>query len=110
MPDSCFEPERRFTILRDIFDSLSEHIAVLDHTGRIVDANASWRRFAAENSAEDQCRIEGENYIEVCENATGAFSEDARAAAAGIRAVLAGETPFFRFEYPCRRRSRSAGS
>lgn len=46
MPDSCFEPERRFKILRDIFDSLSEHIAVLDHTGRIVDANASWRRFA----------------------------------------------------------------
>ena len=47
MPDSCFEPERRFKILRDIFDSLSEHIAVLDHTGRIVDANASWRRFNA---------------------------------------------------------------
>lgn len=101
MPDSCFEPQRRFTILRDIFDSLSEHIAVLDYAGRIVDANASWRRFAAENSAEDQCRIEGENYIEVCENATGAFSEDARVAAAGIRAVLAGDTPFFRFEYPC---------
>jgi len=99
--DSCFEPERRFAILRDIFDSLSEHIAVLDTTGRIVDVNASWRRFAEENAGQRQARIEGENYIKVCENATGDFGEEARAVAQGIRAVLAGQTPSFRLEYPC---------
>jgi diguanylate cyclase (GGDEF)-like protein/PAS domain S-box-containing protein len=99
--DSCFDPQRRFEILRDIFDSLSDHVAVLDLDGRIVDANASWRRFVAENPGATLCRIEGENYIEVCENSSGAFSEEACAAAAGIRAVLAGESPFFRLEYPC---------
>jgi len=99
--NSCFEPQRRFEILRDIFDSLSEHIAVLDQAGQIVDANASWRRFVAENSGAKSCSIEGENYIEVCENSTGAFCEEARAAAGGIREVLAGERPFFRLEYPC---------
>lgn len=99
--DSCFEPQRRFEILRDIFDSLSEHIAVLDLDGHIVDANASWRRFVAQNSGGKSCRIEGENYIRVCESSRGACSEEARAAAAGIRAVLAGEIPFFRLEYPC---------
>jgi diguanylate cyclase (GGDEF)-like protein/PAS domain S-box-containing protein len=99
--DSCFEPQRRFEILRDIFDSLSEHIAVLDQDGRIVDANASWRRFVTENSGTSPCRIEGENYIRVCENSIGAFSEEACTAAAGIRAVLAGDRPFFRLEYPC---------
>lgn len=99
--DSCFEPQRRFEILRDIFDSLSEHIAVLDQDGRIVDANASWRRFVTENSGARSCRIEGENYIGVCENSTGDFSEEACTVAAGIRAVLAGERPFFRLEYPC---------
>ena len=85
--DSCFDPQRRFEILRDIFDSLSDHVAVLDLDGRIVDANASWRRFVAENPGATLCRIEGENYIEVCENSSGAFSEEACAAAAGIRAV-----------------------
>jgi len=99
--NSCFEPQRRFEIMRDIFDSLSEHIAVLDLDGHIVDANASWRRFVSENSGGKSCRIEGENYIGVCENSRGVFSEEARAAAAGIRAVLAGEIPFFRLEYPC---------
>jgi len=99
--NSCFEPQRRFEILRDIFDSLSEHIAVLDQDGRIVDANASWRRFVTENSGTKSCRIEGENYIGVCEKSKGAFSEEARGAANGIRDVLAGELPFFRLEYPC---------
>lgn len=98
---SCFEPERRYAILREIFDSLSEHIAVLDHAGCIVDANASWRRFARDNSGQDQCRIDDENYINVCEKASGAHAGDARQAAAGIRAVLAGQIPVFRLEYPC---------
>ncbi len=99
--DSCFEPERRFAILRDIFDSLSEHIAVLDTTGRIVDVNASWRQFAEENPGAYQSRIEGENYIEVCENATGPSGEEAQAVAQGLRIVLAGQSPSFRLEYPC---------
>ena len=98
---SCFEPERRYAILREIFDSLSEHIAVLDHAGCIVEANASWRRFAQENADPDQCRIEGENYIAVCENASGEHSAEALQAAAGIREVLAGRIPVFRLEYPC---------
>jgi diguanylate cyclase (GGDEF)-like protein/PAS domain S-box-containing protein len=98
---SCFEPERRYAILREIFDSLSEHIAVLDHAGCIVEANASWRRFAQENANQDQCRIDGENYIEVCENASGEHSAEALQAAAGIREVLAGRIPVFRLEYPC---------
>jgi len=98
---SCFEPERRYAILREIFDSLNEHIAVLDHSGCIVDANAGWRRFAQANADLDQCRIDGENYIDVCENASGDHAEEARLAAAGIRAVLAGQAPVFRLEYPC---------
>lgn len=98
---SAFEPERRYAIMREIFDSLSEHIAVLDHAGSIVDANASWRRFAKENTDQDQCLIDGENYIEICDNASGNNAEEARQAADGIRAVLAGRSPVFRLEYPC---------
>ena len=78
---SCFEPERRYAILREIFDSLSEHIAVLDHTGSIVDTNASWRRFARENAHQNQCHLDCENYIEICDNAHGNNAEEARQAA-----------------------------
>jgi diguanylate cyclase (GGDEF)-like protein/PAS domain S-box-containing protein len=99
--DVCFDQARRFEILREIFDSLSEHVAVLDREGCIVDTNRSWQRFAIENSTPDQCRLQSENYIEVCESSNGAASAEARQAAAGIKAVLSGEVPEFSLEYPC---------
>lgn len=99
--DVCFDQTRRFEILREIFDSLSEHVAVLDRAGCVVDTNLSWQRFAAENSAPDKCRLQGENYIEVCDSSTGVAAKEARQAAAGIRGVLSGEIPEFSLEYPC---------
>lgn len=99
--DVCFDQTRRFEILREIFDSLSEHVAVLDRDGCIVDTNRSWQRFAAENTSADQCRLQGENYIEVCDSSKGLASGEAKQAAAGIRAVLSGEIPEFSLEYPC---------
>lgn len=99
--DVCFDQTRRFEILREIFDSLSEHVAVLDREGCIVDTNRSWQRFAVENGTSDQCRLQSENYIEVCESSNGAASSEARQAAAGIKAVLSGEIPEFSLEYPC---------
>jgi PAS domain S-box-containing protein len=99
--DVCFDQTRRFEILREIFDSLSEHVAVIDREGCIVDTNRSWKRFAQDNSLSDQCRLQGENYIEVCDSSSGASAGEARHAAAGIRAVLSGEVPEFSLEYPC---------
>ena len=99
--DVCFDHTRRYEILREIFDSLSEHVAVLDREGCIVDTNLSWKRFAQDNSLSDQCRLQGENYIEVCDSSVGVAAGEAKPAAAGIRAVLSGEIPEFTLEYPC---------
>ncbi|MBP9943332.1 MAG: diguanylate cyclase [Desulfomicrobium sp.] len=99
--DVCFDQTRRYEILREIFDSLSEHVAVLDREGCIVDTNLSWKRFAQDNSLSDQCRLQGENYIEVCDSSRGASAGEAQHAASGIRAVLSGEIPEFSLEYPC---------
>ena len=99
--DVCFDQTRRIEILREIIDSLSEHVAVLDREGCIIDTNRSWQRFAAENRPSDTCRLQGENYIEVCESSTGAAAGDARQAADGIRDVLSGEISEFSLEYPC---------
>ncbi len=99
--DACFDQTRRYEILREIFDSLSEHVAVLDREGCIVDTNLSWKRFAQDNSLSDQCRLQGENYIEVCDSSIGVSAGEAQHAASGIRAVLSGELPEFSLEYPC---------
>lgn len=99
--DVCFDQTRRYEILREIFDSLSEHVAVLDRQGCIVDTNLSWKRFAQENDLSDQCRLQGENYIAVCDSSRGTSAGEAQHAASGIRAVLSGDIPEFSLEYPC---------
>ncbi len=90
---------------RDILDSVTSHIAVLDRDGTIVATNQSWRRFALENGAEpDQPaqRTEvGVNYLTVCREAGGESAEGAMAAHDGIQAVLEGRLPSFTLEYPC---------
>lgn len=88
---------------RAIFDSLTEHMAVLDAEGTIIAVNAAWRRFAAENGAPKLAeRSIGMNYRSVCEAASSYHdAENAMVAWAGIEAVLAGRSDSFTFDYPC---------
>jgi two-component system CheB/CheR fusion protein len=90
-------------ILSAFFDSLDEHIVVLNEEGRIVAANAAWNRFAHENDSPELAeRSVGVNYLGACESPIG--TEDTEAASRtldGIREVLKGERNFFELEYPC---------
>jgi PAS domain S-box-containing protein len=82
-------------------DSLTAHIAILDEAGTIVAVNKSWREFAKSNGGPRQNYAEGANYLEVCDSATGAYSEEAAPFAEGIRLVLSGQRKKFELEYPC---------
>ncbi len=84
-----------------ILNALPAHIALLDGQGLIVSVNDSWSRFARANYLLSPGAAMGQNYLAVCDNARGPDSSEARAAAAGIRAVLAGELKSFPIEYPC---------
>jgi len=84
-----------------ILNALPAHIALLDPQGTILAVNESWRGFAASNSAYSQDFFVGQNYLEVCDVATGECSHEAAEIAAGLRAVLAGGVPSFVKEYPC---------
>lgn len=84
-----------------VLDSLTSHIAVLDHTGTIVAVNRAWREFAAANPPVTGGVEEGVNYLAVCDRAMGSNAEEAAPFAAGIRAVLAGREQVFTLEYPC---------
>ncbi len=84
-------------------DALSSHIAVLDESGKIIAVNRAWRIFAAANlpGGLELNSFVGENYLSVCETASGPGSEGAAEMAAGIRSVAMGKQEQFSLEYPC---------
>ncbi len=78
-------------------DALSAHVAVLDETGVVIAVNEAWQKFAVANQLPGLGV--GQNYLHLCDAATGPQSEEAREVAAGIRKVLAGEKCEFQLEY-----------
>ena len=95
-------PEQRSEeFARATLDGLSTHIAILDGAGEILAVNAAWRAFAGANPPVSGAFAEGANYLVVCDRASGDCADEAGEAAAGIRAVLAGERELFSLEYPC---------
>ena len=87
---------------RTVLSSLTENIAVLDSSGTIVAVNEAWERFARENDNATMVNSDvGVNYLEVCRQATGPFSEQAYKALDGIQSVLGGRRPLFTLEYAC---------
>src|ERR1700674_5230274 len=68
-----------------ILNALPAHVALIDPDGVIVTVNESWRRFAMANGLQGPDSGVGRNYLDVCERARGDGSEEAQAAAIGIR-------------------------
>lgn len=84
----------------DVFNSLLEHIAIIDQTGTIIAVNDAWRRFIERDNVHNPGI--GVNYFAVCDNASGPPPDDkAATVAAGLRAVSQGKLPYFEVEYPC---------
>ena len=84
-----------------VLDALPDATAVLDNSGSIVAVNRTWRMFALDNGGHPGTTGAGVSYLDVCTRAAAAGCEDAHTAAAGLRAVLAGETVHSELEYPC---------
>ena len=81
---------------RAAFDAFQDLIAILDADGRIVDVNASWKRFAATHESSGcptSCR--GHDVAPCTIPAP-----ESTAAADGLREVIAGKLPSFELEYP----------
>ncbi len=97
------EKSNAFSI--SVFDSLSEHIAVLDESGNIIAVNEAWKRFAIDNSSTGIFQnFIGLNYLEICEvnpNYPKDETMDLLEANNGIRSVIAGSLKEYNMEYPC---------
>jgi diguanylate cyclase (GGDEF)-like protein/PAS domain S-box-containing protein len=85
-----------------ILNALPAHIILLDTQGFILSLNDAWHRPDCQNALIDPQYGIGLNYLAACGDLKGDNAVDARTAATGIRAVLAGTLPRYSFEYSCR--------
>ena len=91
-------------LYREVVNSISAHVAIIDESGVILETNQAWEQFANDNDMEESYQSVGTNYLNICEVASDdkneGFSEAAEVAH-GIRGVLDGELPEFVTHYPC---------
>jgi PAS domain S-box-containing protein len=87
-------------ILRGSLDALRSHIAVLDETGRILELNAAWKRFADENNFVGDNYGLGSDYLEMSERSEDTCGEG-KIIAQGIRDVISGKLDRYQTVYPC---------
>ena len=91
-------------LYREVVNSISAHVAIIDGEGVILETNRAWDEFANENEMEQSFQSIGTNYLNICDVATDVESEDsveASEVAQGIRGVLNGNLSEFMTHYPC---------
>lgn len=83
---------------KEIMNSLSAQIAILDESGMIIETNRAWQEFGEQNGLHPPVDSLGQNYLDICD---GSDDEAGELTAIGIRRVLAGELQAFNMQYPC---------
>jgi DNA-binding CsgD family transcriptional regulator len=87
-------------LYKEIVNSISAQVAIIDNRGVIMETNQAWQNFAQENGMPQTFDSVGSNYLSICEVAAN-LEEDASLVAKGIRRVITGEIPEFVTHYPC---------
>ncbi|MCU7812532.1 MAG: sensor domain-containing diguanylate cyclase [Candidatus Thiodiazotropha sp. (ex Notomyrtea botanica)] len=90
-----------YDFLNSILDSITHHIAVIDHRGLILYVNQSWIQFGKENDYADSPNWVGRNYLEACDISSAMGDHFGIEASEGIRNVINREREDFYYEYPC---------
>lgn len=88
----------RANMCREIIDSLSAHIAILDKDGIILLTNQAWQEFGAANNLQGPMDSLGQNYLLISEQSE---EETGHIIAQGIRKVISGDLQKFFTNYPC---------
>ena len=81
-------------LYKEVVNSISAHVAIIDEKGVILETNRAWDQFANDNDMEQTFQSVGTNYLNICEGVTDEESEegaDANEVARGIRGVLKGD-------------------
>ncbi len=88
-------------LYREVVNSITAHVAIIDEKGFILETNQAWENFASENDMEESYRSVGINYLNICEIAGTSENNKAHQVATGIRHVLNGQLSEFVTHYPC---------
>ncbi|WP_394756255.1 diguanylate cyclase [Rhodoferax sp.] len=83
-----------------VFDSLSAQIAVLDRVGTVVQTNAAWRQYYFDSGFVASGCCQESRYLQILACLTEQDPQTLHCAEVGIRAVLAGELPYFQLAQP----------
>lgn len=83
-----------------VFDSLVAQVAVLDHSGTVLQTNAAWRQYAVEGGFSGRTCCQTGSYLKILGCLTEDDPQTLQAAEAGISAVLAGDLPDFHLSQP----------
>lgn len=98
---STDSPQQDSGLWKQVLDSLTAQVAVIDDSGTIIAVNDAWQRFALENNGPLDKTCVGANYLAVCRAAEGEESPLAEQAYRGIEQVINGDRDVFKLEYPC---------
>jgi PAS domain S-box-containing protein len=91
--------------LRAMLDACASGAALLNEAGDVLYANEAWHRLAVRNGmAHALCRGRLD-YIEICEQVSGASADQASAMINGLRRILQGRETEFQKEYVVHRSS-----
>jgi PAS domain S-box-containing protein len=87
-----------------ILDALPANVALLDAEGTILAVNDGWRQFAIRNGLLNANAGIGENYLSVCDGASGralnaSDTTIASTVAVALRAIIAGKSDTFATDY-----------
>ncbi len=97
--EQALEQQRDFT--RDVIDSLSAHIAVLDAEGKIVLTNRAWKKFAEQNNLPADQVDTGVDYLQAAMHLPDTVSEEATDVGQQLQQMLDGGINKFSLKYPC---------
>ena len=88
-------------LFQAVFHSLEQHIALIDGQGQILETNTAWNTFAIDNGLQPDHGWKGVNYFECTYLAYTRGDLSAEEILQGMRSVVLGVNPEFRYEYPC---------
>ena len=88
-------------LYKEIVNSITAQVAILDDKGIILETNEAWEHFAHENGMPETFDSVGANYLSICEVAAHKTENDASLVASGIKQVISGKLSEFVTHYPC---------
>ena len=88
-------------LYKEIVNSMSAHVAIIDNKGVIQETNQAWQNYAQENGMPETYDSVGSNYLSICEAVPLNSENDASLVGIGIKQVISGKIPEFVTHYPC---------